>query len=78
MVETVEVGVWDAHEESFQRGWTDGLPVVPPRPELVEAMITAVTKPAAGTRSRPMPSPGTSTAGIEGPGSAGAAGRGAC
>ena len=29
----------DAMEEMFERGWTDGLPVVPPTPELVQAML---------------------------------------
>lgn len=28
-------------EESYRRNWTDGLPIVPPVPELVEAMIDA-------------------------------------
>jgi hypothetical protein len=29
----------DEPEEMFERGWTDGLPVVPPTPERVEAML---------------------------------------
>jgi peroxiredoxin len=29
----------DELEEMFERGWTDGLPVVPPTPERVEAML---------------------------------------
>jgi hypothetical protein len=29
----------DGIEEMFERGWTDGLPVVPPTPERVEAML---------------------------------------
>lgn len=29
----------DAIEEMFERGWTDGLPVVPPTPALVQAML---------------------------------------
>ncbi len=29
----------DAQEEFFERGWTDGLPVVPPTPERVQAML---------------------------------------
>lgn len=29
----------DVHEEFFSRGWTDGLPVVPPTPERVAAML---------------------------------------
>jgi hypothetical protein len=36
---TVEVDALDAHEELYRLGWTDGLPVVPPRPALVEAML---------------------------------------
>src|SRR6266550_1094286 len=29
----------DGIEEMFERGWTDGLPVVPPTPDRVEAML---------------------------------------
>ena len=29
----------DEHEDLFERGWTDGLPVVPPTPERVAAML---------------------------------------
>ena len=29
----------DPHELCFERGWTDGLPVVPPTPERVERML---------------------------------------
>ena len=32
----------DFQEEFFARGWTDGLPVVPPTPELVSAMLDYV------------------------------------
>lgn len=32
----------DAQEEFFRRGWTDGLPIVPPTPERVEAMLEVV------------------------------------
>ena len=39
------IEVSDEHEEVqrlyLERGWTDGLPVVPPTPERVEAMLTA-------------------------------------
>jgi len=31
----------DELEEMFERGWTDGLPVIPPTPERVEAMLGA-------------------------------------
>ena len=31
----------DAVEFCFQQGWTDGLPVIPPTPERVEAMLAA-------------------------------------
>jgi hypothetical protein len=31
----------DDLEEMFERGWTDGLPVIPPTPERVEAMLDA-------------------------------------
>ena len=30
----------DVQEEFFARGWTDGLPVVPPTPDRVEEMLT--------------------------------------
>ncbi|MGI9659855.1 MAG: peroxiredoxin family protein [Gaiellaceae bacterium] len=33
----VEIG--DALEDMFERGWTDGLPVVPPTPDAVERML---------------------------------------
>ena len=36
--EPVEGGL-DELEDMFERGWTDGLPVVPPTPERVEAML---------------------------------------
>jgi hypothetical protein len=32
----------DQLEEMFERGWTDGLPVIPPTPERVEAMLGGV------------------------------------
>src|SRR5436189_225916 len=32
-------GGLDDYEDMFERGWTDGLPVVPPTPERVEAML---------------------------------------
>jgi hypothetical protein len=32
----------DVQEEFFARGWTDGLPIVPPTRERVEAMLTSV------------------------------------
>ena len=32
----------DLAEWYFDQGWTDGLPVVPPTPEKVEAMVTAM------------------------------------
>ena len=31
---------FEAIESYFERGWTDGLPVVPPTPELVEAFLS--------------------------------------
>jgi hypothetical protein len=38
----VEIESDHLQEEFFARGWTDGLPVVPPTPELVEAMLATV------------------------------------
>ena len=32
----------DALEYCYQQGWTDGLPVVPPTPERVKAMLATV------------------------------------
>jgi hypothetical protein len=32
----------DELEEMFERGWTDGLPVIPPTPERVEAMLGGI------------------------------------
>jgi hypothetical protein len=32
----------DVQEEFFDRGWTDGLPIVPPTPEKVQAMLDVV------------------------------------
>ena len=34
--------VYDAIEMYFEKGWTDGLPVVPPRPEVVKQFIATV------------------------------------
>ena len=36
----------DEVEAAFQRGWTDGLPVVPPTPERVARMLTGTTRDA--------------------------------
>jgi hypothetical protein len=36
----------DEHEALFDRGWTDGLPVVPPTPERVLAMLRGTTRDA--------------------------------
>ena len=42
---TVELGsAEDEHEAMAARGWTDGLPVVPPTPERVERMLTGTTR----------------------------------
>lgn len=37
-------GLEDDHEEMFDRGWTDGLPVVPPTPERVLRMLRGTTR----------------------------------
>ena len=34
----------DPHELCFERGWTDGLPVVPPTPERVERMLAGCSR----------------------------------
>ena len=41
----VEIGSSeDAHEAAFERGWTDGLPVVPPTPQRVRAMLAGTDR----------------------------------
>jgi thiol-disulfide isomerase/thioredoxin len=41
----VEIGeAEDVHESLFERGWTDGLPVVPPTPERVARMLDGTTR----------------------------------
>ena len=45
MRETLEVEALDVQEEFFARGWTDGLPIVAPTPERVEAMLGALDEP---------------------------------
>ena len=39
MAQELVLDAGDVQEEFFDRGWTDGLPVVPPTPERVEAML---------------------------------------
>ena len=34
----------DPLEYCYEQGWTDGLPVVPPTPERVKAMLSTVTR----------------------------------
>ena len=41
MDKLVNVEEADAIEYIFERGWTDGLPVVPPTPQRVTAMLEA-------------------------------------
>lgn len=41
MGDVVRVAESDAIEEMYRRGWTDGLPVVPPTPDRVAAMLDA-------------------------------------
>lgn len=36
----------DEHEALFERGWTDGLPVVPPTPERVVRMLAGTSRPS--------------------------------
>jgi len=43
MTETITLEESDVQETFFANGWTDGLPVVPPTPERVEAMLAAVS-----------------------------------
>src|SRR3982750_3038174 len=41
MAELLELEETDVQETFFARGWTDGLPIVPPTPERVQAMLEA-------------------------------------
>jgi hypothetical protein len=41
MTETLQLDESAVQEEYFERGWTDGLPIVPPTPERVEAFLAA-------------------------------------
>ncbi len=41
MVEVLEVEDAEVQELFFERGWTDGLPIVPPTPARVQAMLAA-------------------------------------
>ena len=42
MAEQLNLSTTDAVEYFFDRGWTDGLPIVPPTPELVEECLAIV------------------------------------
>ena len=42
----------DPIEACYERGWTDGLPVVPPTPERVLAMLAGTTRPATAVVGR--------------------------
>ena len=42
MSESLTLDEQDVQEEFFRRGWTDGLPIVPPTPARVEAMLELV------------------------------------
>ena len=39
--ETVSLEESEVQEQFFERGWTDGLPIVAPTPDRVEAMLAA-------------------------------------
>src|SRR5262245_21575841 len=41
MAETLTLAEEELQEAFFERGWTDGLPIVPPAPARVEAMLEA-------------------------------------
>jgi hypothetical protein len=43
MTETLSLDESEVQEEFFERGWTDGLPIVAPTPERVEAMLAAAS-----------------------------------
>jgi hypothetical protein len=43
----IEIGEWDdAVEQCFERGWSDGLPVVPPTDERIIRMLSGTSRPA--------------------------------
>lgn len=58
---TVDGGFEQANGFLYERGWTDGLPVVLPTPERVEAMLQAAGRPASDIIARLSPSYGAAT-----------------
>jgi len=51
----------EAVEECFERGWTDGLPVVPPSPRGLERMLAGTRLAPGGTVARVPPAGGEAT-----------------
>ena len=44
-----------AYEYAYDQGWTDGLPIIPPTPESVQAFVTASRRPADEVIGNPLP-----------------------
>jgi hypothetical protein len=44
-----------AYEYAYDQGWTDGLPIIPPTPESVEAFVAAARRPAEEIIGNPLP-----------------------
>lgn len=52
---------WAWHELAWERGWTDGLPVAPPTPEKVEALVEACGLPLQHSLGKVAPAGGEAT-----------------
>ena len=44
-----------AYEYAYDQGWTDGLPIIPPTPESVEAFVAAARRPGEEIIGNPLP-----------------------
>ena len=44
-----------AYEYAYDQGWTDGLPIIPPTPESVQAFVAATGRPADEVIGNPLP-----------------------
>jgi hypothetical protein len=48
VTETLTIEEHEVQERFFAEGWTDGLPVVPPTPQRVAAMLDSPAEPLLG------------------------------
>ena len=44
-----------AYEYAYDQGWTDGLPIIPPTPQSVQAFVAAAQRPAGELIGNPLP-----------------------